>query len=85
MASNQRQRPDINTASKEELTRAEGIDGTMADHIIRYREENGPFNSAEDLHKVPGVGETRFEQVRQAVSVQGGSQGGQGGNQQNRS
>jgi competence protein ComEA len=64
-------KPDINRASQEELERAEGIDQTMAEHIVTYREEHGPFRSAEDVKNVPGIGDTRLEQVRGAVSIPG--------------
>jgi competence ComEA-like helix-hairpin-helix protein len=76
-------KPDINRASKEELQRAPGIDEKMAENIVQYRDEHGPFRSAEDLRQVPMIGERRVEQVSSAVKMpdQGGGRGdgGDGG------
>jgi competence protein ComEA len=68
-------KPDINRASQEELERAEGLDQTMAERIVSYREEHGPFRSTEDVRNVPGIGDSRLEQVRSAVSMPGEGDG----------
>ncbi len=47
---------DVNTASAEELQNLKGIGKSRAAAIIQYRREHGPFQSAEDLLKVPGIG-----------------------------
>jgi competence protein ComEA len=47
---------DINTATEEELQTLKGIGEKRAEAIIVYRSNNGPFMSAEDLKKVPGIG-----------------------------
>jgi competence protein ComEA len=47
---------DINTATVEELQTLKGIGPKRAEAIIRYRGENGPIRSAQDLLSVPGVG-----------------------------
>ncbi|MBW2940386.1 ComEA family DNA-binding protein [Zhongshania aquimaris] len=49
---------DINTASAEELQTLKGVGPKRAEAIIRYREEKGPIRSADDLLKVPGVGDS---------------------------
>ncbi len=54
---------DLNTASKELLTRVSGLGPRLAGSIVRFREENGPFRSREDLKKVPGLGPKAFEQA----------------------
>lgn len=60
---------DINRASREELIAIDGIGETMADAIIRFREQNGDFKSLEDLDKVPGIGESRIEYIKSTLSV----------------
>jgi competence protein ComEA len=47
---------DINTATAEELQALKGIGPKRAEAIIRYRAENGPIRSAQDLLSVPGLG-----------------------------
>lgn len=59
---------NINTAGAEELDALPGVGPAMAARIIAYREAQ-PFASPEDLLKVPGIGKTRLEQLRQLVTV----------------
>jgi len=54
---------DVNTASKELLTYVSGIGPSIAANIIKYRDDNGPFKSREELKKVPRLGEKVFEQA----------------------
>ena len=60
---------NINTASKEELTKVPGIGESKASSIIEYREKNGPFTSAEDIKKVSGIGDTLFEEIKVYITV----------------
>lgn len=48
---------DLNTADVYELQRLPGIGEKRARAIVDYREENGPFQSVEDLTRVSGIGE----------------------------
>lgn len=49
----------INSADKEMLMTVKGIGPTLAESIIAYRQNSGPFKSVEDLTKIPGVGTKR--------------------------
>ena len=48
---------NINTADSVQLQRLPGIGPSLADAIVTWREENGPFGSVLDLRKVSGIGE----------------------------
>lgn len=54
---------EVNTASKQLLTYVSGLGAQLADNIIKFRNENGPFKSRTDLKKVPRMGEKAFEQA----------------------
>ncbi len=53
---------DLNTASVPLLQRIAGISATVAQNIVKYREENGLFTSRKQLKKVPKLGDKAFEQ-----------------------
>jgi len=53
---------DLNTASASLLRYVAGINSRVAENIVKYREENGPFRSREELRKVSGLGEHAFVQ-----------------------
>lgn len=54
---------ELNTSSKQLLTYVSGLGPSLADNIIKFREENGPFQSRKDLLKVPRMGAKAFEQA----------------------
>jgi competence protein ComEA len=60
---------DVNTASAEELEALPGIGPTLAAAIVDERERNGPFDSVDDLNRVPGIGDGRLGQIRDLVTV----------------
>jgi len=62
---------DINTASQEELETLPGIGPVIAKTIISYRETEGAFTSIEEIQKVDGIGPTKFETIRDLVTVVG--------------
>ena len=53
---------NVNTASKHLLTYVSGLGPTLAQNIVNYRTENGPFESRKELMKVPRMGAKAFEQ-----------------------
>lgn len=64
---------NINTASEEELKTLSGIGDTRAESIIRYWEEQGGFQSVEDLMNVEGIKEGVFEKIKERITVNTGS------------
>ena len=53
---------DLNTASPALLLRVSGLNSTVCNNIVAYREENGAFSSRAELKKVPKLGPKAFEQ-----------------------
>ncbi|MEW4971976.1 helix-hairpin-helix domain-containing protein [Bacillus stercoris] len=60
---------NINTATVEELQGISGVGLSKAEAIIAYREENGRFQTIEDITKVSGIGEKSFEKIKSSISV----------------
>ncbi len=54
---------EVNTASRQLLSYVSGLNSTIADNIVKFRNENGPFTSRDQLKKVPRLGEKTFEQA----------------------
>jgi competence protein ComEA len=54
----------------EELDNLPGIGPTIAQRIIDYRTENGPFAAIEDILNVSGVGPSTFDQIKDLITVQ---------------
>jgi competence protein ComEA len=55
------------TATPEQLDTLDGIGPTLAARIIEYRDSHGGFRSVSELRQVEGIGEKRFEALREAV------------------
>lgn len=60
---------NINSASVEKLSTLNGIGKSTAERIVRYREENGYFNTIEDLMNVSGIGEIKFNSIKDNIEV----------------
>lgn len=60
---------DLNRAGIDELATVPGIGKALAQRIVDFREQNGPFARVEDLLKVKGIGEKSFEKMRPYVTV----------------
>jgi uncharacterized protein len=54
---------NVNTASVQLLQYVSGLNKTVAENIVKYREENGPFTNREQLLKVPRLGDKAYEQA----------------------
>jgi competence protein ComEA len=59
----------VNVASAEELETLPGIGEVLAQAIIAYREEHGPFTAVEELEDVSGIGPVTLEEIRDLVTV----------------
>lgn len=60
---------NINTAPKETLILLDGIGDKMAQRIITYRTEHGPFETIQDIMKVNGIGDKKFEKIKSRITV----------------
>lgn len=60
---------NINKASQEELEKISGIGPSTALKIINYRKENGKFTSKEDIKNVPGIGDIKYENIKDYIYV----------------
>lgn len=58
----------VNSAPIEELITLPGVGETIAERIINYRDENGPFTSLEDLDEVSGIGPAMLERIAELVT-----------------
>lgn len=59
---------DINTATAAELEELPGIGPVLAQRIISWREENGPFTQQEDVLSVAGIGDATYETIKPYIS-----------------
>lgn len=62
---------NVNTASKYLLQYVAGVGPVLADNIVNYRTENGPFETREEIKKVPRMGAKVFEQCAGFLRVKG--------------
>ena len=60
---------NINTADAAELTKLKGIGPAMAQRIVEYREENGAFQSPEELQRVRGIGKAKFAKLKEQITL----------------
>lgn len=63
---------DVNTASAPLLTYVAGIGASLANNIVRYRDNHGPFVNRKDLKDVPGMGPKSFEQSAGFLRIRDG-------------
>lgn len=65
---------DVNTASAALMARVAGLSQRIAENIVQYRDENGPFATRKDILKVPGMGPKTFEQCAGFLRIMHGSE-----------
>lgn len=63
------QKINLNTASEMELQTLTGIGPSKAATIIRYRTENGPFKSIEELKNISGIGVKTYEKLKEEIAI----------------
>lgn len=67
--SNTGDKVNINTATKDELDKLPGIGPALAERIIEYRTANEPFRDIADIKKVPGIGESKYNQFKNRITL----------------
>jgi competence protein ComEA len=60
---------NINTASISELDDLPGVGEATANKIYKYREENGNFKSIEEIKSVNGIGDKKYEDIKDLISI----------------
>lgn len=60
---------NINTASQTELEELPGIGPSISSRIVEYRNEKGKFKSIEDIKNVTGIGDSKFEKIKDLIKV----------------
>lgn len=62
---------NINTASADLMKTVPGIDDSLANNIVEYRQASGPFNSVDELIRVQGVDKEKLDSIRDYLKVSG--------------
>ncbi|MDE1921674.1 MAG: helix-hairpin-helix domain-containing protein [Candidatus Omnitrophica bacterium] len=60
---------NINTARADQLQMLPGIGATLAQRILVYRRQNGPFRSLQDLRHVKGITAKRLRQIKELIAL----------------
>ena len=60
---------NINIADAAELDMLPGIGPVLAERIVEYRQENGPFAAEEDIMQVDGIGEATYGDLQELITV----------------
>jgi competence protein ComEA len=61
---------DINAADASQFATLPGIGPKISQAIVAYRDENGPFRDIEDIRGVGGIGEKRFEAIKELIKTE---------------
>lgn len=60
---------NLNQAGLDELESIKGIGPALAERIMAHRKENGNFKTVEDLMKVKGIGQSKFDRIKDQLAV----------------
>lgn len=69
MSSSKTSKININKATQAELETIPGVGPSTALKIIKYREENGKFKSIEDIKNVSGIGDSKYENMKEYITI----------------
>lgn len=69
IASSNSNKININKATEEELKNLPGIGIELASRVVKYRDENGKFSNIEEIKNVSGIGDSKFEKIKDLISV----------------
>lgn len=60
---------NINTADAQQLQALPGIGPAISERIVQYRQTHGPFKTKEDIKNVQGIGDKKFEAIKDLITV----------------
>ena len=60
---------NLNTATLAQLDTLPGVGPVLAQRIVDHRERHGAFRAVSDLRQVDGIGDARYEQLKELVTV----------------
>ena len=60
---------NINTANETELEQLPGIGPSISSKIVDYRNQNGKFKNIEDIKNVTGIGDSKYEKIKNFIKV----------------
>ena len=60
---------NLNSATSHQLEGLPGIGPVLANHILEYQKNHGPFQHIEDVLNVPGIGEKKFASIKEFITV----------------
>ncbi len=64
------QKVNLNTAEAKDLAKLPGVGAKTAADIVSYRDTHGPFKSSEELKQVKGIGEKKYDKLKDKVTVE---------------
>lgn len=62
---------NINTATESQIALLPGLGPKLATEVINYRANNGNFKTVEEIKKVSGVGDKKFEKIKDLITLEG--------------
>jgi comEA protein len=65
----QAQQVNINTADRHALARLKGIGPKLAERVIDYRSTHGPFSCTDDIMRVKGIGEKKYQAISGMITI----------------